>query len=189
MKAVLVVTSLLLFSHCAVASKVLEPAFKWLQSYAPQGIEFKVEKSAIRFNGCKQKEYFALFNQPLSEKFVVELGLGYAKGRHSMGVFNQRISVKEFSLVPRYQLNHQVSIGFGMVAQSETEFRTTQGLEFNLPKNKEWMLNARKKGFARDHYWELAVSNQTWDATDEFGLLFDNGLTDNKLALSYSGFF
>ena len=35
--------------------------------------------------GCKQKEYMAALNQPLTEHVVLEMGLGYAKGNSLLG--------------------------------------------------------------------------------------------------------
>jgi hypothetical protein len=189
MKAFLLATFLLISSHCSASSDALATTLSWMQTWAPQNIEFKVEKSAIKFSGCKQKEYLAALNQPLTENFVLEMGLGYAKGRHSWGVFSQKISVKEFSIIPRYQVSHDISIGFGMIAQSQTEFRTSQGLEFNLPKNTEWLVNTRTEGFANNHYWEWTASSQKWSAASDLGGLFENGLTNNKIGLSYNGYF
>jgi hypothetical protein len=134
MRTVLLVTFLLVSSHCSASTDVMANTLSWLQTWAPQNVEFKVVKSAIKFRGCKQKEYLAALNQPLTEDIVLEMGLGYAKGAHSWGVFNQKISVKEFYFVPRYQLSHDISIGFGVIAQSQTEFRTSQGLSSTYPK-------------------------------------------------------
>ena len=189
MRSVIVIVCLLIPNICSASSDVLENTFGWLQAWAPDNIEFKVDKSAIKFNGCKQKEYSALLHQPLSDNFIFEMGLGYAKGRHSWGVFNQKISVKEISFIPRYQLSHGISLGMGLIAQSQAEFSTTQGAEFNLPKNTEWLINTRVDGFAQNHYWEWTASSQKWRASDDFGELFENGATDNKIALSYNGYF
>jgi hypothetical protein len=189
MKSVLVITCLLMSPFCSASSDVLENTFGWLQTWAPQNIEFKVEKSAIKFKGCKQKEYLALMNQPLTENIILEMGLGYAKGRHSWGVFNQKISVKQVSFIPRYQLSHNVSFGIGLIAQSQTEFSTTQGTEFNIPKNTEWLINTRINGFAQNHYWEWTASSQKWIGSNDFGEAFENGATDNKVGLSYNGYF
>lgn len=189
MKSVLLVICLLISSHCSASSDALATTLSWLQTWAPQNIEFKVAKSAIKFSGCKQKEYLAALNQPLTENIVLEMGLGYAKGSHSWGVFNQKISVKEFSFIPRYQFSHDISIGFGVIAQSQTEFKTSQGLKFNLPKNTEWMVNTRTSGFSNNHYWEWSASSQKWSAANDLGGAFENGLTNNKIGLSYNGYF
>ncbi|WP_339723535.1 hypothetical protein [uncultured Paraglaciecola sp.] len=189
MKSVLLATCLLVSSHCCASSDALATTLNWLKTWTPQNIEFTVAKSSIKFRGCKQKEYLAAFHQPLTENIVVEMAVGYAKGRHSWGVFSQKISVVEFAFVPRYQFNHSVSIGFGLVAQSQTEFKTTQGTEFNLPKNTEWLLNTRINGFANNHYWEWSASSQKWSASDDSGRLFENGATNNKIGLSYNGYF
>jgi hypothetical protein len=111
------------------------------------------------------------------------------KATHSWGVYNQKISVKEFSFIPRYQFSHDVSIGFGVIAQSQTEFRTSQGVELNVSKNTEWFLNTRTDGFAHDHYWEWSASSQKWRTSNKFDGVFKNGATNNKIRLSYIGYF
>ena len=189
MRTVLLATFLMVSSHCCASSDALANTLNWLQTWAPQNIEFKVAKSAIKFSGCKQKEYLASFNQPVTKNIMLEMGLGYAKGAHSWGMFNQKVSVKEFSFIPRYQFSHDVSIGFGVIAQSQTEFKTSQGFEFNLPKNKEWMVNTRIAGFTNNHYWEWTVSIKKWSASSELGGLFENGATSIKIGLSYNGYF
>jgi hypothetical protein len=189
MKSVLLATFLMVSSHCSASSDALAITLSWLQTWAPQNVEFKMVKSAIKFSGCKQKEYLAALNQPLTENILLEMGLGYAKGAHSWGMFNQKISVKEFSFIPRYQFSHDISIGFGVIAQSQTEFKTSQGFEFNLPKNTEWLLNTRTYGFANNHYWEWTASSQKWSASNDLGGLFEKGATNNKIGLSYNGYF
>jgi hypothetical protein len=189
MKAVLSAICLLVSNHCSASLDTLATTLSWLQTWAPQNVEFKMVKSAIKFSGCKQKEYLAALNQPLTKNIVLEMGLGYDKGAHSWGVFNQKISVKEFFFIPRYQFSHDVSIGFGVIAQSQTEFKTSQGFEFNLPRNFEWLVNTRTDGFANNHYWEWTVSSQQWSASNDLGGLFENGATNNKIGLSYNGYF
>lgn len=189
MRTILLATCLIISSHCYAGSDTLSKTLSWLHTWTPQSIEFKVVKSAIKFSGCKQKEYLAAINQPLTENIVLEMGLGYAKGRHSWGAYNQKISVKEFIFIPRYQVSHDVSIGFGVVTQSQTEFKTSQGFEFNLPKNTEWLVNTRIDGFANNHYWEWSASSQKWSASIDLGGLFENGSTNNKVGLSYKGYF
>ena len=189
MKSALLATCLMVSSHCSASSDPLATSLSWLQTLAPQNIEFKIVKSAIKSSGCKQKVYLAALNQPLTENVVLEMGLGYAKGTHSWGVFNQKISVKEFSFIPRYQFNHVISIGLGVIAQSQTEFKTSQGFEFNLPKNTEWLVNMRTEGFASNNYWEWSVSSQKWSAANDLRDLFENGATNNKVGLSYRGYF
>jgi hypothetical protein len=189
MKSALLIACLIMSNVCAAGSDAFDATFKWLKTWAPQNIEFVVEKSSIKFSGCKQKEYLALIHQPISKNIMLEMGLGYAKGRHSWGVFKQRVSVKQISVIPRYQINHYMSLGMGFVMQSETEFRTSQGIEFNLPQNTEWLVNSRTAGFIDSHYWEWTASSQKWQASNALGAIFENGLTNNKVGLSYNGYF
>ena len=189
MRIVLLVTFLMVSSHCFANSDALANTLNWMQTWAPQNLEFKMTKSAIKFKGCKQKDYFASLNQPITKNIMLEMGLGYAEGAHSWGAFNQKVSVKEFSFIPRYQFSHDVSIGFGVIAQSQTEFKTSQGFEFNLPENTEWLVNTRIDGFANNHYWQWTASRQKWSASDALGGLFEDGAASNYISLSYNGYF
>ena len=189
MKIILICISLLLPNLCAAKTDVLESAFNWLQNLSPKNIEFNVEKSTIKFNGCKQTEYSAVINQPLTNSTVLEMGLGYSKGQHSWGVFNQKISVKQFSFVPRYQLKHNMSVGMGVVIQSSSEFRSTQGLQFELPKNSEWLVNTRMQGLQSDHYWEVSIASQTWSGSQNVTTIFEKNVSNNKINLQYAGYF
>jgi antibiotic biosynthesis monooxygenase (ABM) superfamily enzyme len=76
-----------------------------------------------------------------------------------------------------------------VIAQSQTEFKTSQGFEFDLPKNTEWLVNTRADGFANNHYWEWSASRQKWSASSDFGGVFENGVTNNKIGFSYNGYF
>jgi hypothetical protein len=189
MKSFLLTIFLMVSSHSSASTDVLANTLNWLQTLTPQNLEFKVAKSAIKFSGCKQKEYLAALNQPLTENIVLEMGVGYAKGRHSWGVFNQKISVKEFFFIPRYQFRHDINIGFGVITKSKNYFKTIQGIEFKLPKNTEWLVNTRTDGFAKSHYLEWSVSSQKWSASNDLGGLFEKGVTNNKIGLSYNGYF
>jgi hypothetical protein len=98
MKSVLLATFLMVSSHCSASSDALAITLSWLQTWAPQNVEFKMVKSAIKFSGCKQKEYLAALNQPLTENILLEMGLGYAKGAHSWGCLIKKSPLKNFLL-------------------------------------------------------------------------------------------
>ncbi|MEP0355471.1 MAG: hypothetical protein ABJH06_19310 [Paraglaciecola sp.] len=174
---------------CFANIEMLEPTIEWLSSFNSASIEFGVDKSAIEFVGCNQVTYSASLNQAITKSTSLEMGLGYAKGRHSWGVFNQRVSVKELSIIPRYQVTHDVSFGAGVILQTSTEFITAEGVQFDFPKNSEWLLNARMEGMLSTHYWEVALASQTWDGEQTFSSVFDKKFTNNKVELQYKGYF
>lgn len=189
MKSILYATALLISTQCSANTDAIAATVTWLQSWAPQTIQLTVQESVINFSGCKQKEYLAAFTQPLSKNVVLEMGLGYAKGVHSWGSYNQKVSLKKFTFIPRYQVSQDISIGFGVKAQSQTEFKTSQGFEFNLPKNTEWLVNTRTYGFATKHYWEWTASSQKWSRSNDLNGIFESGATNNMIGLSYNGYF
>lgn len=189
MKYVILLSCLLLTSPCFAGSERLAFAKGWLASWAPEHLELNVASSGVKFNGCKQKEYQLQFNQPIGNNFEIESVISYAKAKLSWGVFSQKISVKELSFIPRYNLFHDFSLGFGVVAQSAVEFKSVLGLQFDLPANTEWLLSARTKGFAAKHSWELSVSSQKWDATKPSGTWYETGSANSKVSLMYNGYF
>lgn len=155
----------------------------------PQHITFKMVTSAIKFSGGKQEEYLGVINQSITENMVLEMRLDYAKGRHSWGAHNQKISVKEFIFIPRYQLSHDVSISFGVVTQPQTEFRNNQRFEFTLLKNPKWVINIVIDDFTHNHYLEWSASSQKWSTSIDLDGVFENGSTNNKIGLRYKGYF
>ncbi|MFT2091769.1 hypothetical protein [Paraglaciecola sp. 2405UD69-4] len=189
MKTIMLCIFVLTPKLCFANIEMLEPTIEWLASFNSENIEFGVDKSAIKFAGCKQVTYSASINRPITKSTSLEMGVGYAKGRHSWGVFNQRVSVKELSVIPRYQFTHDVSLGLGVILQTPTEFTTAQGVQFDLPKNSEWLLNARIDGVHDSHYWEVALASQTWDGNQYFSSTLDKKVTNNKLELQYKGYF
>jgi hypothetical protein len=189
MKYVILLSCLLLTSTCFAGSERLAFAKGWLASWAPEHLELNVASSGLKFNGCKQKEYQLHLSQPVGDSFEIESVVSYAKAKLSWGVFSQKISVREFSLIPRYYLSHNLSLGIGVVAQSAVEFKSALGLQFDLPANTEWLLSARTKGFAAKHFWELSVSSQKWDATRSSGNWYETGSANSKVSLMYNGYF
>ncbi|MEO9944501.1 MAG: hypothetical protein ABJD02_12145 [Paraglaciecola sp.] len=189
MKTVLFCIFVLTPKLCFANIEMLEPTIEWLSGFNSENIELGVDKSAIKFAGCNQVTYSASFNQALTKSASLEMSLGYAKGRHSWGVFNQRVSFKELSIIPRYQVNHDLSIGAGVTLQTSTEFKSAQGVQLDLPKNSEWLLNARMNGMHSSHYWEVAIASQTWDVSQTFSSIFDKKVTNSKLELQYKGYF
>ncbi len=189
MKCFLLVLSVVFSSQCLAGSERLEYAKSWLNTWLPETMEFNLASSGVKFYGCKQKEYQLNLIQPLSENLTVESAISYAKGRLSWGVFSQKISLHEFSFVPRYQLSHQLSLGFGVINQTAIEFTSTVGSEYDLSSNTEWLISARTAGFAQRHTLELTLSQQRWQATQASGNWYQTGAANSKINLSYTGYF
>lgn len=179
----------LIGTTCHAQDNFVKNSVNWLKSNLPEATKLEFNKSRIKFNGCKHREYELLLTQPFSENFSFEGGLTYAKGQLSWGINNQRISLKRYSLMPRYKVNHYMSLSAGMVLQSAPEFKSSQGVAFDLPKSRIYMVASRFKGVREDHHVDVELSSHRWDSTGELGSLFDNGFIDNKVNVSYSAYF
>ena len=189
MKNLLLLLCTVFSVNCVAETTWIENSVEWLTEALPEETLFNFDSEGLGFQGCKQREYQMRLSQPLSEHFMLDSAIGYAKGKLQWGVFSQKVSMYEWSLVPRYQLSERVSFGVGFVSQSEVSFRTTQGIAFDLPRNTEWLAVSRFQGLAEDHYWELKISSQKWQASADSGTWFERGEADNKINLSYSGYF
>ncbi|MCF2948784.1 hypothetical protein L0668_11750 [Paraglaciecola aquimarina] len=189
MKCLILLSCLLLSSPCLAGSERLALAKNWLATWMPEHFDLDVASSGVKFNGCKQKEYQLQFSQPVGDNFVIESVVSYAKAKLSWGVFSQKLSVKELVFVPRYKLSHNLSLGFGVITQSATEFKSVLGLQFDLPANTEWLVSARAEGFATKHSWELSLSSQKWDVIRNTGTWYETGAANSKISLEYNGFF
>ncbi|MDC0603232.1 hypothetical protein OAP14_09460 [Aliiglaciecola sp.] len=179
----------LIGSQCHAQENIVAQGVNWLKSSLPEATKVEFNKSRIKFNGCKHREYELALTQPLSKNLSLEGGLSYYKGQLAWGINNQKISLKRYSFLPRYRVSNLVSVSAGMVMQSAPEFKTSQGLELNLPKSRIYMISSRFQGVRDDHQVDVELSSHKWDSTGEFGSMFAQGMVDNKINVSYSAFF
>ncbi len=175
--------------NCQADENFLKTSVNWVKQSLPENTKVVFNKSKIKFSGCKQREYDLSLYQPINSTLSLEGGVSYATGKLNWGIHTQKISLKRYSFVPRIKVNSRMSFGAGIVYQSAPEFRTSIGQNFDLPKSQILLLNSRFKGIRESHEVEFELSSQRWDATNQFGALFENGLTDNKLTVSYAAYF
>ena len=179
----------LMSSQCYANDNFWSKSVDWLKESLPETAQLEFNKASIKFKGCKQKDYQLQLTQNINSHLYVESSIGYAYGKLSLGAHTQKVSVKEWSIVPRYQLSEKLDVGFGMVVQSAPEFKTSKGAQIDLPKNSTWLFTTRFKSLSDKHYFEVALSSQQWQATSETGNWFARGLADNKLNFSYRAIF
>lgn len=189
MKNLLLLLCAVFSVNCVAENIWVKNSVEWLTDSLPEETLFNFDSEGLGFKGCKHREYQMRLSQPLSQDFSLDTTIGYSKGKLQWGVFSQKVSMYEWSLVPRYQVSERISFGVGFVSQSEVSFKTTQGLTFDLPRNTEWLAASRIQGLAENHYWELKVSSQKWQASAASGTWFERGEADNKINLLYSGYF
>lgn len=179
----------LISGSCNAKDNFLATSFDWLKSTLPDSTHLEFNKSKIKFDGCKHREYNLSLVQPVSENFSIESGVSYAKGKLSWGIHSQRISLRQYSFLPRFKFNNKISLSAGVIIQSAPEFKTSQGMEFELPKSKKFLISSRFKGLRDDHEIDIELSSHRWEATGETNSWFDRGLADNKLNISYAAYF
>ncbi|GAB2677747.1 hypothetical protein [Aliiglaciecola aliphaticivorans] len=180
---------LLIGGTCQAEEHFIAKGVNWLNSFIPETTKIEFNKFRIKFDGCRHREYELSFVHPVNQRLSFEGGMSYAKGKLEWGINNQKISLKRYALLPRYSVNRKMSVSAGVILQSAPEFSTSQGLELALPKSKIFKISSRFKGLRDDHQVDFALSSHHWDATSEFGTLFDNGLVDNQVNVNYSAFF
>jgi hypothetical protein len=174
---------------CFAENSLVRSSVQWIADVLPDDTSFDLASAGLGFKGCKQRDYQMRISQPLTASFSMDTSLGYSKGKLQWGVFSQKVSVYEVSIVPRYQVSERLSFGLGVIAQSEVKFTTSQGLAFDLPRNTEWLASSRIQGSAPGHYWEVMVSSQKWQTSQNAGSWFERGTANNKLTLLYNGSF
>lgn len=190
MKNLMLLVCLVCAAPCLAEKSLMQSSINWIVDSLPDNTTFSYDSDSIRFKGCKQREYQMLFEHNLSQNISVEAALGYSKAKLHWGVFSQKVSVYQTSIIPRYEFNQKLSLGVGVIAQSTVAFKTTQGETFTLPRSTEWLAAARIKGLAAKHYWEVKVSSQKWQASNVSSEnWFERGMADNKINLLYQGAF
>jgi len=185
----LLILLLLLSVQCRAGQNILSSSLSWLKSALPEQTQLSFNKDKIKFEGCRHKEYELLLTQALTRNLFIESSLSYASGKLNWGVYQQKVSARQWSFVPRYQFSEKVNVGFGIKVQAAPEFKTSQGVDIDLPKNKTFLASTRVKGFAEKHYIEITISSRQWVATNINGTWFEKGASDNKLNISYQAYF
>ncbi|MFA3791761.1 hypothetical protein AB6T38_11635 [Aliiglaciecola sp. SL4] len=180
---------LLFGSTCQAQEHIISKGVSWLNSIIPETTKIEFNKLRIKFDGCRHREYELSFVHPVNQRLSFEGGMSYANGRLEWGINNQKISLKRYALLPRYSLSREMSFSAGVILQSAPEFRTSQGLELALPKSKIFKISSRFKGVRDDHQLDIALSSHHWEATGEFGTLFNRDMIDNQVNVNYSAFF
>lgn len=189
MKRLLISFFVLASFSCFAENSLVRSSVQWIADVLPDDTSFDLASAGLGFKGCKQRDYQMRISQPLTASFSMDTSLGYSKGKLQWGVFSQKVSVYEVSIVPRYQVSERLSFGLGVIAQSEVKFTTSQGLAFDLPRNTEWLASSRIQGSAPGHYWEVMLSSQKWQTSQNAGSWFERGTANNKLTLLYNGSF
>lgn len=189
MKRLISLAFLMTSSSVCADSEWVNQSVEWLKDALPQNTTVSFNKSRIKFNGCKHREYELLVSQPVTENFTVEAQITQAKGQLDWGLYKQSVRLEQFSIVPRYRVSERVSLGAGMVIQSSPEFRTSHGFDTDLPEGEILLLNSRIYGIQQDHQIEFEISRTRYAATSESGTWFERGEADNKVTLSYEVIF
>lgn len=175
--------------HCQAEEDFWVAGFNWIKASMPELNQIDFSKSNIKFPGCKHQDYELLLSQSFSNSFKIETTMGYTKGQLTLGGYEQKITMAQWSIIPRFQLSEVLSLGGGVIFQSEADFYGVQGEQFNLPKSRALTFNARFEGLVDKHSVELALTRKSWQATNALGNWFERGEQDTALTLSYQGYF
>lgn len=189
MKNLLLLLCAVFSVNCLAENSFLQNSVNWLADSLPEETLLDFESDSMGFQGCKHREYQMRLTQALSQRFSIDSSVGYANGKLQWGVFSQKVSMYEWSVVPRFQFSERFSVGFGVITQSQVTLKSTQGLVLELPRNSEWLLSSRIHGTLPNHYWDLTLSSQKWQTTNTAGSWFERGVADQQIKLVYNGNF
>ena len=115
-------------SNVCAKDALLREGVNWLKGSLPEGTEVTFNKSRLKFDGCKHREYELAINQPVSENFSVEALVTHAKGQLVWGTYQQSVSVKKYSFIPRYQVSETVSLGRAWCIRVHLSLKPHKGL-------------------------------------------------------------
>ncbi|WP_233269019.1 hypothetical protein [Paraglaciecola sp. L1A13] len=157
----------------------------WLKQSLPQSADLDFNKKSIKFDGCHQRDYQLSFHQELGEYIFIETQIGYVKGELSWGAHNQKTTSRQWAILPRYRVNHQISLGLGYVKQMDTNLETSQGADIQLPASDKWLLSSRFTLDSDHQYVEVALSKALWQANDATQTWLGQGRTDKHINIVY----
>lgn len=179
----------LLSLNCQAEEDFWVAGVEWIKASLPEFSQVDFNKSKIKFPGCKHQDYELMFSNSLSDSFKIETSMGYTKGQLSLGGYQQKLTMAQWSVIPRLQISEELSIGAGFIFQSVADFSGVQGEQFNLPKSRALTVVARIEGLADKHSVEFALTSKSWQASNALGNWFERGEQDTALTLSYQGYF
>jgi|TARA_R110000744_G_scaffold43382_1_gene97352 hypothetical protein len=162
-----------------------QQTLQWLKQTLPQSAELDFDKKSIKFDGCHQRNYQLTFHQEFGDAISIDTQIGYVKGKLSWGAHNQKTTTRQWAILPRYRLNHRVSLGLGYVRQMDTNLETSQGADIQLPASNQWLLSSRFMLDSEKQYLEVAVSRALWQANDASQAWAGQGRTDKQINLVY----
>ncbi|WP_339767778.1 hypothetical protein [uncultured Paraglaciecola sp.] len=157
----------------------------WLKQSLPQSADLEFNKKSIKFDGCHQRDYQLTFHQEFGEDIYVDTQIGYVKGELSWGAHNQKTTTRQWAILPRYRVNHQISLGLGYVKQMDTNLETSQGADIQLPASDQWLLSSRFTLDSDHQYVEVALSKALWQANDAAQTWLGQGRTDKQINIVY----
>ncbi|WP_100657979.1 hypothetical protein [Alteromonas flava] len=168
----------------AKSSTVQKHLSNWLDTVVGEELEFSFEKRKIQFRGCKQKAYDLVITRQFGDDFSVDMSLGYAKGRNSFGVYSHTVLVKEFELMPRWQLG-EFTIGLGLKKQSSHSLRSSHAASIQLPLRQAWAFELDLPTFNKAHAFRMKLEHEKWQHVDSIATI-NNAASNNAIALEYA---
>ncbi|WP_166423444.1 hypothetical protein [Paraglaciecola sp. 20A4] len=157
----------------------------WLKQSLPQSADLDFDKKSIKFDGCHQRDYQLSFHQELGEGIFIETQIGYVKGELSWGAHSQKTTSRQWAILPRYRINHQISLGLGYIKQMDTNLETSQGADIQLPASNQWLLSSRFMLGSQQQYVEVALTKAAWQANDAAQSWSGQGRTDKQINIVY----
>lgn len=189
MKNIIILFSLTFSCSAFAENDLWEITLDWLQTSLPEQSQLEFNQKHIEFDGCRQRDYQLLLNQRVSNNWHIETAIGYEKGELTLGAYKQKVSMREWSVIPRYQINSLLNVGFGVVRQMAVQFETASSADRQFPNSTRWLLSSRTPGLEEDHYLEVTLSRQQWQRTNIAGNWLGRGQGDKKVNVSYTGYF
>lgn len=189
MKRVILIVLLLKFGGASAEQNLLSDSVRWIKDNLPTSTELALDRSKVKINGYKLRQYQLNISQTLHRDLVFASGISYAKGQLDLGVNEQRFTFKRFTLGPQYSPNHYTVVQASYTFQSAPEFTGAHELQFELPKSRIMAISTAFTEQSDGDLYELVLSRHQWDAMQTNGSFFDNGLVDNKLMLTYTTWF
>jgi|TARA_R100000687_G_scaffold83693_1_gene88887 hypothetical protein len=185
LRSLIAIFTIFFATQVSAAELNWQQTLQWLKQSLPQSTELDFNKKSIKFDGCHQRDYQLTFHQKFGDAISVDTQVGYVKGELSWGAHNQKTTTRQWAILPRYRLNHHVSLGLGYIRQMDTNLETSQGADIQLPASNQWLLSSRFMLDSEHQYVEVALSRALWQANDAGHTWAGQGRTDKHINLVY----
>ena len=190
----LILTSLLLVTNslnCHATDEWMKSNADWAKSIIPEQLTVSLNKTKTEFKGFKQQKIELIAVQNIKNNLTLETELLMYRSRVNETVISQKSRDFSASVMPRYQVTHNLSVGFGVKYESAPVVELPGNERYTLGAARSLVVSGKIKGLNKNQWVQVDLANYKRDGFDIPGTYAStiDGFTENTVSVKYQGRF